>query len=156
MFLEVYKSGITWKYLLVAYRIFQWKFNVGLPTWNNEDQEKVLLLYGLAEDSLEQALGQVLETDTRAGDPREIHFTLDDFINDKTGKNILGCANVFDHQAKQNQSIYSRVQNNVSIELLKWSRATGMLAFEPKGYYHLKKDIKQTASQVLMACWVPK
>nr|MBF0223792.1 hypothetical protein [Desulfobulbaceae bacterium] len=36
---------------------------------------------------------------------------LDDFINPKTGKNIFGCANVFDHAAKQNQSKYPWAQN---------------------------------------------
>jgi hypothetical protein len=44
---------------------------------------------------------------------------LDDFINPKIGKNIFGCANVFDHAAKQNQSKYPWAQNVVAVGLLK-------------------------------------
>jgi len=31
---------------------------------------------------------------------------LDDFINPKTGRKIFGCAHIFDHAAKANQSKY--------------------------------------------------
>ena len=44
---------------------------------------------------------------------------LDDFINPKTGRKIFGCANVFDHAAKHNQSKYPWAQNVVSVGLLK-------------------------------------
>ncbi len=47
---------------------------------------------------------------------------LDDFINPKTGKKIFGCANVFDHAAKQNQSKYPWAQNIVSIGDLVWQQ----------------------------------
>ena len=68
---------------------------------------------------------------------------LDDFINPKTGKKIFGCASVFDHAAKQNQSKYPWAQNIVSIGLLKMIK--GRWACLPLGhrYYHLKKDIEQ-------------
>ena len=33
-------------------------------------------------------------------------LAIDDYINPKTGKKIFGCARVFDHAAKQNQSRY--------------------------------------------------
>lgn len=68
---------------------------------------------------------------------------LDDFINPKTGKNIFGCANIFDHAAKQNQSKYPWAQNVVAIGLLKMIK--GRWACLPLNhcYYHLKKDIKE-------------
>ena len=37
-------------------------------------------------------------------------LALDDYINPKTGKKIFGCANVFDHAAKQNQSKFPWAQ----------------------------------------------
>ena len=49
---------------------------------------------------------------------------LDDYINPKTGKNIFGCPNVFDHAAKQNQSQYPWAQNIVAIGLLKIIQGT--------------------------------
>jgi len=68
---------------------------------------------------------------------------LDDFINPKTGKNIFGCANRFDHAAKQNQSKYPWAQNVVCIGLLKVIK--GRWACLPLSfrYYHLKKDIEE-------------
>jgi len=68
---------------------------------------------------------------------------LDDFINPKTGKKIFGCANVFDHAAKQNQSKYPWAQNIVSIGLLKMIK--GRWACLPLGhrYYHLMRDIEK-------------
>jgi len=44
---------------------------------------------------------------------------LDDFINPKTGKKIFGCAHIFDHAAKTNQSKYPWAQNIVFVGLLK-------------------------------------
>ena len=68
---------------------------------------------------------------------------LDDFINPKTGKNIFGCANIFDHAAKQNQSKYPWAQNVVTIGLLKIIK--GRWACLPLSfrYYHLKKEIEK-------------
>ncbi len=74
-------------------------------------------------------------------------IALDDFINPKTGKKIFGCANVFDHAAKQNQSKYPWAQNIVSIGLLKMIK--GRWACLPLSYrfYLLKKDIEQRSPQ---------
>jgi len=44
---------------------------------------------------------------------------LDDFINTKVGRKIFGCATVFDHAAKSNQSKYPWAQNVVVVGLLK-------------------------------------
>ena len=44
---------------------------------------------------------------------------LDDFINPKVGRKIFGCAVVFDHAAKANQSKYPWAQNVVAVGLLK-------------------------------------
>ncbi len=44
---------------------------------------------------------------------------LDDFINPKTGRKIFGCAHIFDHAAKTNQSKYPWAQNVVLVGLLK-------------------------------------
>jgi hypothetical protein len=46
-------------------------------------------------------------------------IALDDYLNPKTGKKIFGCAKMFDHAAKQNQSQYPWAQNIVAIGLLK-------------------------------------
>ena len=51
---------------------------------------------------------------------------LDDFINPKTGKKIFGCANVFDHAARQ-KSVKGR-----------WA----CLPLSHR-FYHLKKDIEE-------------
>ena len=66
---------------------------------------------------------------------------LDDFINPKTGKKIFGCARVFDHAAKENQSRYLWAQNVVSIGLLKVIKgrwACLPLCFR---FYHQRKEI---------------
>lgn len=70
-------------------------------------------------------------------------LALDDYINPKTGKKIFGCANVFDHAAKQNQTKYPWAQNIVVIGLLKMVK--GRWACLPLSYrfYHLKKTIEQ-------------
>ncbi len=72
-------------------------------------------------------------------------LALDDFINPKTGKNIFGCANVFDHAAKQNQSKYPWAQNIVSIGLLKMIKGRWACLPLSYRYYHLKKDIEQNS-----------
>ena len=68
---------------------------------------------------------------------------LDDFINPKTGKKIFGCAKVFDHAAKQNQSKYPWAQNIVSIGLLKMIKGRWACLPLSHRYYHLKKEIKK-------------
>jgi hypothetical protein len=68
-------------------------------------------------------------------------MALDDFINPKTGKNIFGCANVFDHAAKQNQSKYPWAQNIVSIGLLKMIKGRWACLPLSYRYYLMKKDI---------------
>jgi len=73
---------------------------------------------------------------------------IDDYINPKTGKKIFGCAKVFDHAAKQNQSKYPWAQNIVAVGLLKMIK--GRWACLPLAYrfYHLKKNVEsQTISK---------
>jgi hypothetical protein len=69
-------------------------------------------------------------------------LVLDDFINPKTGKKIFGCANIFDHAAKQNQSKYPWAQNIVTVGLLKMVK--GRWACLPLifRFYHLKKTVE--------------
>ena len=69
-------------------------------------------------------------------------LALDDYINPKTGKKIFGCAKIFDHAAKQNQSKYPWAQNIVALGLLKMVK--GRWACLPLSYrfYHLKKSIE--------------
>ena len=68
-------------------------------------------------------------------------LALDDYINPKTGKKIFGCANVFDHAAKLNQSKFPWAQNIVAVGLLKVIK--GRWACLPLSYrfYHLKKSV---------------
>ncbi|MDM8538913.1 transposase, partial [Desulfobacterales bacterium HSG17] len=70
-------------------------------------------------------------------------LAIDDFINPKTGRKIFGCANIFDHAAKLNQSKYPWAQNIVTVGLLKMIK--GRWACLPLGYrfYHLKKNIDE-------------
>lgn len=70
-------------------------------------------------------------------------LALDDYINPKTGRKIFGCAKIFDHAAKQNQSKYPWAQNIVAIGLLKMVK--GRWACLPLSYrfYHLKKNIEK-------------
>jgi len=70
-------------------------------------------------------------------------LALDDYINPKTGKKIFGCAKVFDHAAKQNQSQYPWAQNIVAVGLLKIIK--GRWACLPLSYrfYHLKKSVER-------------
>lgn len=74
-------------------------------------------------------------------------LALDDYINPKTGKKIFGCANIFDHAAKQNQSKYPWAQNVVAVGLLKIVK--GRWACLPLNYrfYHMKKSIAQMADK---------
>lgn len=73
-----------------------------------------------------------------------IIIALDDYINPKTGRKIFGCAKVFDHAAKQNQSRYPWAQNIVAVGLLK--NVKGRWACLPLShrFYHLKKTIETT------------
>ncbi len=48
-----------------------------------------------------------------------ILVALDNYLNPKAGKKIFGCARMFDHAAKQNQSGYPWAPNVVAIGLLK-------------------------------------
>jgi len=66
---------------------------------------------------------------------------LDDFINPKTGRKIFGCAHIFDHAAKTNQSKYPWAQNVVLVGLLK--RIKGRWACLPLAhrFYMPKKAI---------------
>ena len=68
---------------------------------------------------------------------------LDDFINPKTGKKIFGCASLFDHATKQNQSKYPWAQNVVSIGLLKIIKGRWACLPLSHRYYHMEKDIKE-------------
>ena len=54
-------------------------------------------------EQLWQRLWQMIDNPLTDG---RLLVALDDYINPKTGKKIFGCANVFDHAAKQNQSKY--------------------------------------------------
>jgi hypothetical protein len=67
---------------------------------------------------------------------------LDDYINPKTGKRIFGCAKVFDHAAKQNQSQYPWAQNIVAIGLLKVVKGRWACLPLCQRYYFLEKEIK--------------
>jgi hypothetical protein len=70
-------------------------------------------------------------------------LALDDYINPKTGRKIFGCAKVFDHAAKLNQSKYPWAQNIVAVGLLKIVK--GRWACLPLSYrfYHLKKTVEK-------------
>ena len=70
-------------------------------------------------------------------------LVLDDYINPKTGKKIFGCAEVFDHAAKQNQSKYPWAQNIVVLGLLKMVKGRWACVPLSHRFYHLKKTIEQ-------------
>lgn len=72
-------------------------------------------------------------------------IALDDFINPKTGKKIFGCARVFDHAAKVNQSKYPWAQNVVAIGLLKMIKGRWACLPLAHRFYHLKKEIRKSA-----------
>jgi hypothetical protein len=69
-------------------------------------------------------------------------LVLDDFINPKVGRKIFGCASIFDHAAKSNQSKYPWAQNVVAVGLLK--RVKGRWACLPLAFrfYLPKKAIE--------------
>ena len=69
-------------------------------------------------------------------------LVLDDYINPKTGKNIFGCAKVFDHAAKQNQSKYPWAQNVVVLGLLKMVKGRWACLPLSHRFYHLKKTVE--------------
>ena len=67
-------------------------------------------------------------------------IALDDYINPKTGRTIFGCAKVFDHAAKQNQSKYPWAQNIVAVGLLKIVKGRWACLPLSHRFYHLKKN----------------
>jgi len=66
---------------------------------------------------------------------------LDDYLNPKTGMKIFGCARMFDHAAKQNQSRYPWAQNVVAIGLLKVIKGRWACLPLSQRYYFSKDDI---------------
>ena len=66
---------------------------------------------------------------------------LDDYINPKTGTKIFGCAKVFDHAAKQNQSQYPWAQNVVALGLLKVIKGRWACLPLSQRYYFQEKFI---------------
>jgi hypothetical protein len=70
-------------------------------------------------------------------------LALDDYINPKTGRKIFGCANVFDHAAKQNQSKYPWAQNIVAVGLLKMVKGRWACLPLSHRFYHLKKSVEE-------------
>jgi hypothetical protein len=83
------------------------------------------------------------EDDPSTANNGRLLVALDDYLNPKTGKKIFGCARMFDHAAKQNQSRYPWAQNVVVIGLLKVIK--GRWAFLPlsQRYYLTKDDISK-------------
>ena len=71
-----------------------------------------------------------------------ILVALDDYLNPKTGKKIFGCAKMFDHAAKQNQSRYPWAQNVVAIGLLKVIKGRWACLPLSQRYYFAKDNIK--------------
>ena len=68
---------------------------------------------------------------------------LDDYLNPKTGKKIFGCAKMFDHAAKQNQSRYPWAQNIVAIGLLKVIKGRWACMPLSQRYYFPKDEISK-------------
>lgn len=73
-------------------------------------------------------------------------LALDDYINPKTGKKIFGCANVFDHAAKQNQSKYPWAQNIVAVGMLKIVKERWACLPLSYRFYHLEKSVERINS----------
>ncbi len=73
---------------------------------------------------------------------KRLIVALDDYINPKVGQKIFGCAKLFDHAAKQNQSPYPWAQNIVAIGLLKVIKGRWACLPMSKHYYFLERDIK--------------
>jgi len=74
---------------------------------------------------------------------RRLILALDDYISPKIGKKIFGCATVFDHAAKQNQSRYPWAQNIVAIGLLKMIKGRWACLPMSRRYSFLKHDIEK-------------
>lgn len=70
-------------------------------------------------------------------------IALDDYLNPKTGKKIFGCAKMFDHAAKQNQSRYPWAQNVVAIGLLKVIKGRWACLPLSQRYYFPKDEISK-------------
>ena len=70
-------------------------------------------------------------------------IALDDYLNPKTGKKIFGCAKMFDHAAKQNQSQYPWAQNIVAIGLLKVIKGRWACLPLSQRYYFPKDEISK-------------
>lgn len=68
-------------------------------------------------------------------------IALDDYLNPKTGRKIFGCAKMFDHAAKQNQSRYPWAQNVVAIGLLKVIKGRWACLPLSQRYYFSKDEI---------------
>lgn len=77
-----------------------------------------------------------------------IVLALDDFINPKTGKHIFGCATVFDHAAKANQSKYPWAQNVVSLGLLKQIKGRWACLPLSASFYLSKKAVANKTANV--------
>ncbi len=74
-------------------------------------------------------------------------LALDDYINPKTGKKIFGCAKVFDHDAKANQSKYPWAQNIVAVGLLKIVKVRWACLPLSYRFYHLKKVLRYSVAK---------
>jgi hypothetical protein len=68
-------------------------------------------------------------------------LALDDCINPKVGRGIFGCASIFDHAAKSNQSKYPWAQNVVAIGLLKIVKGRWACLLFAFRFYLPKKSI---------------
>jgi hypothetical protein len=90
-------------------------------------------------DKLWPALWRIIPNPLSDG---RLLIALDDFVNPKTGRKIFGCAHIFDHAAKANQSKYPWAQNVVLLGLLK--RIKGRWACLPLAhrFYLPKKAIE--------------
>jgi hypothetical protein len=75
-------------------------------------------------------------------------LALDDCINPKTGKHIYGCAKIFDHAAKANQSKYPWAQNVVAIGLLKMVKGRWACLLFAFRWYLPKKSIEAEVANV--------
>lgn len=83
-------------------------------------------------------------------------IALDDSINTKTGKKVFGCASIFDHAAKDNQSKYPWAQCITSIGLLKMIKgrwACIPLAFR---FYLPKKELEKHCENMKLKGKLPQ
>ena len=86
---------------------------------------------------------------------RRLVLALDDFINPKVGSKVFGCASIFDHAAKANQSSYPWAQNIVVIGLLKKVKGRWACLLMASLYYLPLKMIeaKSDNAKVIMLKW---